>query len=178
MNRWFVQLVECKAAGKQVAKSAATSWTPVTRAPGMTCKSPNLTCLCVDRGAEATVRSWPQRFRHFKGRPYRADRGRVPFGATPSLVGVYSGTDPAGAVDLAIDPVTGTFYSSGLSKLLLYNLTLQTQEVAGDYNYSRAIWGIAAVGPAVPEPASLTLFGLGALGLAAGRRRLRRSRKD
>ncbi len=106
---------------------------------------------------------------------FRINEWVDPFGATPTLVGVYDGPDPGLAADLAINPLTNTFYSSGLSNLLRYDFALQQQEVVGSYNYQRAIWGIAAVGSEVPEPASLTLFGVGALGLGFMHRRRRQS---
>lgn len=99
---------------------------------------------------------------------YKINAWNAPFGGSPTLTGVYSGPVLSGdPVDLAIDPFTNTFYSSGHSRLLRYNMTLQQQEVVGNYNYSGDIWGIAAT----PEPTTLTLA---ALGMAGGLLRWRR----
>lgn len=78
-----------------------------------------------------------------------------PFG-TPVLTGVYSGYVSGRELDVAIDPMSNTLYTSSLSALYRYDMALQQQVLVGDFNYT-GIWGIAAV----PAPGPIAIVGLG-----------------
>lgn len=84
---------------------------------------------------------------------YKINEWHDPFGV-PVLTGVYSGLVTRSELDVAIEPLSNTFYTSKGSSLIRYDMGLQKQIVVGDFNYAD-IWGIAAV----PAPGPIAVGG-------------------